>query len=369
MLLLFGGGFLSSENDEPDPKTTQPGKTTDFITRIDGAISQTFLDIGIPKKSIYRKQKDAIEQLPESKITDITIKINKRFPAALVNHAFQQAVIDSGGRIIDAYEKKSATEIYLHLGYGEILTHRLRIKRISGAPVDSAYVALVIDDFGDYTVPIAKKFFELNISFSASILPNGKYTSDVLNELDKHNRIERLVHIPMEPKAYPRIDPGADAILVSLDDRDILKLVEKMLADIPGAVGANNHMGSKATENSRVMFQVLRVLRDAGFFWVDSRTTPYSVAEDIAKEKGVPATHIDHIIDPPGITEDEIEKRLFDYCFKARRMPAMIINCHCSDTTAKILKRDIPPLIQYGIKFITVSQAMEKKEKWKQGGT
>ncbi len=174
----------------------------------------------------------------------------------------------------------------------------------------------------------------------------------------------------MEPKSYPQVDPGPNSILVKMDDRDIKNLVENMLRDIPEAVGANNHMGSRATENQRVMFQVLRVLRDAGFFFVDSRTTNYSVAEDVARKIGVPATHIDHIIDPPELPVDKIEMRLLDYSFSARRMPAMIINCHSSDTTAEILKKNIPALIEYGIKFIPVSVALERKQKWTtQGGT
>ena len=154
---------------------------------------------------------------------------------------------------------------------------------------------------------------------------------------------------------------GAGAIFVSMSDNDIVRQTQKDIEAIPGAVGANNHMGSRATENSRVMYQVLRAIRDAGLFWVDSRTTPYSVGEETATSMKIPAISIDHIIDPPIISADEIEQRLFKYCMSARRMPAMVINCHCSDTTYQILKRDIPTLKKYGIKFITVSEAMAKK--------
>ena len=361
ILFLFLGMRGESRSEKAEIRVSEK-EPKDFITRIDGAIEDFRVELGIPKRSVHIRKKEAIPQLPNSKVSEITMKVNKNFPAALINYFLKRAIINSGGTILDDVEKKSGAELDIKIGYGDILTHRIKIRRKSGAPVDSAYVALLIDDFGYYPVHISKKIFEMGIKLTAAILPNAKYTAYVLNTLENYPKIERFVHIPMEPKTYPQVDPGPDAILVKLGDREIKNRVEKMLSEIPGAVGANNHMGSRATENKRVMFQVLRVLRDAGFFFVDSRTTPYSVSEDIAKKIGVPATHIDHIIDPPGLSSQEIEMRLFDYCFSARKMKAMIINCHSSDTTAEILKRDVPVLKKYGVKFIPVSAAFERKQ-------
>ena len=366
LFLIFG--VNSKSNRKVSANREIKNEPTDFIVKINGAIEQFRIDFGIPQKSIYIRKKDEIPQLPNSKVSEITIKINKNFQTALINYFFQRAILDSNGTIIDDVEKKSGNELDIKIGYGDILTHKIRIRRISKAPIDSAYVALLIDDFGQYSIPISKKIFDIGIKFTAAILPNGKYTAYILNTLENYPKVERFVHIPMEPKSYPQVEPGPDAILVKLDDRKIKNLVEKMLNEIPGAVGANNHMGSRATENKRVMFQVLRVLRDAGFFFVDSRTTPYSVSENIAKKIGVPSTHIDHIIDPPGLSAEKIEKRLFDYCFSARRTAAMIINCHTSDTTAEILRKNIPTLKKYGIKFIPVSVALERKQKWNSHG-
>ena len=366
-LIAVGSPVLvGTESGEKGETSAKPESSyVDFVVRIDGAIHQAIIDLGINEKEItVRKNKD-IEQLPGTKFASITIKINNSFPMGLINYVFQRTIIDSAGRIINAVESKTGTELSMQVAYGDIKTHNIKIIRKAGIPIKPAYVALLIDDFGYYPVPTARGFLELGITFTASILPYAEYTQYFIRELeknkDKTKNIERMVHIPMEPKSYPKDDPGPNAILVSQDDREILGLAQKAIEAVPGAVGANNHMGSKATENSRVMYQVLRAVRDAGLFWIDSRTTPYTISVDVAKDMKIPAMHIDHVIDPPGIDVDQTEQRLYTYCMEARRTSAMVLNCHSSDTTLMILQRNIPSLMKYGVEFITVSQAKERK--------
>ncbi|RKZ28063.1 hypothetical protein DRQ26_01910 [bacterium] len=363
VLIIFGNRKKHPKANEKNIKSAEivDSSSIDFITRIDGAIMQAACDLGVSDDNLRWKRNKEIEQFPNTKFSNITMTVNSAFPMAHINYVLQHTIVDSGGRIMDAFDKKSGTELTIKVGYGGISTHQIKIRRRNSATIEPAYVALLIDDFGYYPVPIAKKFFELGIKFDASILPQGEYTQYILRELKNYDKIERMVHIPMEPKNYPKVDPGGGAIFVSMTDHEILRQAEKDISAIPGAVGANNHMGSRATENKRVMYQVLRAVRDAGLFWVDSRTTPYSVSEEVAITMKIPAVHIDHIIDPPIISADEIEQRLYRYCLDARRMPAMIINCHSSDTTYQILKKNLPTLKKYGIEFITVSEAIAKK--------
>jgi polysaccharide deacetylase 2 family uncharacterized protein YibQ len=64
--------------------------------------------------------------------------------------------------------------------------------------------------------------------------------------------------------------------------------VRAALQTVPGAVGLNNHMGSRGTADRRVMRAVLAVARERGLYFVDSRTTADTVAADTAAELGVP---------------------------------------------------------------------------------
>jgi len=63
-------------------------------------------------------------------------------------------------------------------------------------------------------------------------------------------------------------DPDLD------DDAAIRARVLAALARVPGAIGINNHQGSKATADPRVLRDVLLVVKEKGLFFLDSRTTP-----------------------------------------------------------------------------------------------
>jgi polysaccharide deacetylase 2 family uncharacterized protein YibQ len=326
--------------------------------KIDNAIRLATVDLGVPAKSVsWKKSKQNLKQKP----SNITINVNSAFPMSFIDFVLQRAITDAGGKILDVFETKPDQELLINIGETNLFfTHQIKVKRRADAPLESAYVAILMDDFGNYAVPVAARALKLGIPFTASVLPNAEYSTLVVKELDKYPEIERFAHIPMEPKSFPKDDPGLDAILTTLDDREILEKTKKAIESVPKSVGANNHMGSKATESKRVMYQVLKSVQNAGMFWVDSRTTIYSVAPDVCAELKIPILQIDYVLDPPTITYDQSVQRLYDYALSARRKPAVIINCHCVDTTIEILAGNVAVLKKLGVSFIPVSKAKER---------
>ena len=326
---------------------------------INSAIYKASAYLGVPRKNI-RFGKET-----EGQIKNVTIIVNSSFPPAFVNHVFQKFITDAGGIVYDAVEKGwSVNKILLAVGDSSGITHRIKLIRRHSAPVESVYVALLIDDFCVRPMRLEQKFFKLGIKLSAGILPSREFTRNVVTLLAEYPNVERIVHLPMEPRGYPDIDPGPDAILTSMSDKRIMELTMKDIDQIPGAVGVSNHMGSLATENQRVMRAVMMILRQRGLFWVDSRTTIYTVFAEIAQELGVKAAKIDHLLDPEGFSKEQIEQRLFEYCLGSRGKPAVILNAHVSDTILSILAKDIPVLKRYGVKFIWVSEAIRRKAQW-----
>jgi polysaccharide deacetylase 2 family uncharacterized protein YibQ len=60
------------------------------------------------------------------------------------------------------------------------------------------------------------------------------------------------------------------------------------LSRIPGVKGVNNHMGSLLTEREDKMALLFRELKKRHLFFVDSRTTPQTVAAKVAADLKVP---------------------------------------------------------------------------------
>jgi polysaccharide deacetylase 2 family uncharacterized protein YibQ len=81
------------------------------------------------------------------------------------------------------------------------------------------------------------------------------------------------------------------------DDATIARRVGEAIAAVPGATGLNNHQGSLATVDRRVVKAVLSVVRDRGLFFLDSRTSASSVASEEARRLGLATIPRDVFLD------------------------------------------------------------------------
>ncbi|MBZ0253740.1 MAG: divergent polysaccharide deacetylase family protein, partial [Candidatus Methylomirabilis sp.] len=97
-----------------------------------------------------------------------------------------------------------------------------------------------------------------------------------------------ILHLPMEPKGYPEENPGPGALLSAMDETSLRAMAARDLDWVGPVRGLNNHMGSRLTEDRASMDRLMRELKARGMFFLDSRTSPASVAADAARAAGVP---------------------------------------------------------------------------------
>src|SRR3990172_369482 len=157
-----------------------------------------------------------------------------------------------------------------------------------------AKVAIVIDDMG-YDKKIFKKFVDLGIPITFAILPGQKFSAGIAKEARSLN-YEVMLHLPMEPR-NPERNPGNGTILTHMSQDEILKQLSEDIESVPYIAGVNNHMGSLLTENQDVMNIILEDLHKRGLFFIDSRTSPRSVAYYTAKRIGVRSGRRDVFLD------------------------------------------------------------------------
>ena len=108
---------------------------------------------------------------------------------------------------------------------------------------------------------------------------------------------EVMIHQPMEPVSYPRDKPGPGAVFTSMSDAEIRATVAANLKLVPYAVGLNNHMGSKATQDRRVITDVLAAMQGKDLFVLDSITHDHSLFYSLARAKGFAALKRDIFLD------------------------------------------------------------------------
>jgi polysaccharide deacetylase 2 family uncharacterized protein YibQ len=160
-------------------------------------------------------------------------------------------------------------------------------------PREEMRIAIVIDDVG-YNVETLKPFLGFPEPITFAVLPRLPYSRQAAAMIRAAGK-EMILHLPME--ALNGEEPGPGAILTSYDDEQIRRELELDFAGLEEAVGANNHMGSRATADPRVMTVVMRYLADTGRFFLDSRTTAATQAAAAAHEVGTDLLERDVFID------------------------------------------------------------------------
>ncbi|HUP65535.1 MAG TPA: divergent polysaccharide deacetylase family protein [Thermoanaerobaculia bacterium] len=222
-------------------------------------------------------------------------------------------------------------------------------------PASRGRIVLILDDFGyDRAAPAIAA--ELGAPISFAVIPGTPHAVEAANFAASRG-FEVLCHLPLEPEGYPGVSPGGNAILLSMSDAEIRERTAEMLRMVPHARGLNNHMGSAATADSRVMGSVLAVARDQGLFFIDSRTTGRSVSEALARKLGIRAASRDVFLDDDR-SEAAIRRQIAELCRVADRGEIAIGIGHPHRSTLKVLGEEIPRLRAAGYDFLRASEAV-----------
>ena len=202
-------------------------------------------------------------------------------------------------------------------------------------------VALIIDDLG-YDKQIAKKFAQLNVPLTFSILPHSPFQQKIVR-LAESKGLEIMLHLPMEPNEYPSVDPGPGTLLVSMSADELIAQLDNNLSTLPNVKGVNNHMGSRLTVESTQLYQIFSVLKQRGLYFIDSRTSPESLCEPSARLFQIPFAQRDVFLDHYP-RPDFIRKQIKELIRIARHSGQAVGILHPHATTLKILKEMLPDL-------------------------
>jgi len=216
-------------------------------------------------------------------------------------------------------------------------------------------VAIVFDDLGR-DLAAADRLLETGEAITFSVLPFLPHSVETAERVHAAGE-ELLLHLPMEPQAYPRLRPGTGGLLVSMDETALRRQVDEDLAAVPFIDGVNNHMGSRLTEEAGAMAVVMEGLAARDLFFLDSRTTSHSVAVEAAEQAGVPWLARDIFLDntqTPEAIAAQFDK-LIDLAL--RRGHAIAIG-HPHPATLDALEVALPRLREQGIAVVPLADLL-----------
>jgi len=331
----------------PAPVPERPAQTRVDATGPAREQIEAFLALaGIPADAIRREPADAPRHY----------HVGRRLPAVQQIEQLRQRLHGLDPPLQLAVPEDSVLAVADRAGQTLLVMHFLPVPapsvRTLSPPGRVGRVAIIVDDLGRGT-HAAKQLLAIGQPVTFAILPGEPHAAKVAELAHAAGR-EVLLHAPMEPQGFPVIDPGDDALLLGQSDVELREQLLALLQRVPHAAGANNHMGSRFTEDARAMAVVMEVMRERGLFFVDSLTTSGSVAAAAAQGAGVAVVRRDVFLD--NVAEvDAIAGELRRLAAKARRNGGAVGICHPYPETLQALRRELPKLAEEGIEFVPVS--------------
>lgn len=225
---------------------------------------------------------------------------------------------------------------------------------VTGNP-HGARLALIVDDCGQW-IATERGFVALEIPLTLSVLPDVPYTNVIATEASDAGK-GVMLHLPME--TLSGLNPGPGKVTTEMSDAQIVAQVQSDLAEVPLARGVNNHEGSKASADTRVMRAVIGVLAQRSLFFIDSRTSGASVGEATARAMGVPTAARDVFLDNQADVAYS-EAQLSAAAAIAQRTGSAIAIGHPRPTTLVAVRAMIPRLQALGVQFVLAQDLVGK---------
>ena len=224
-------------------------------------------------------------------------------------------------------------------------------------------IAIIIDDLGTKR-ELGKRIVNLPGPVACAFLPYGKYTDFLARKAHAQHK-EVMLHLPMQAVEEAPAMLGKGVLTLDMTRPRFRTTLAHDLAAVPHISGLNNHMGSLLTRHPGTMAWLMEVIvRRGDLFFVDSRTTSATVAEQLALEYGVPNTKRNVFLDNVP-TRPAVRVQLQKLIAIAKREGTALGIGHPYPGTVAVLAEELGKLEQQGVRLLPVSRLIELQQEGK----
>lgn len=194
-------------------------------------------------------------------------------------------------------------------------------------------LVVVIDDVG-HNDALLVRLLGTGLPLAYAVLPNAAQAPAAVARIKGAGRT-LMVHMPMES---PLREPDDCRLTLAQTSPLRRSLLERCASPLP-AQGMNNHEGSRLTTDVTAMRDVANYLHDRKWFFLDSMTTPDSVAVATMRAAKVPVIANDFFLDNDN-DEEAIRRQLHKALERAQRLPTVVIG-HLRTKTVRVLVEEL----------------------------
>ena len=275
-----------------------------------------------------------------------------------INDAVTQAIMVLGGHVVRGAEKparEAGTALDLRVGYGDRVTHAILVEPDPHLADVATRIALVVTDLDRESEELFDKVRSSAIPYTVALRPDQKYASRAAREL-RRAKHEVFLHLAMEPKGYPKVDPGKDAILLDLSQVEIEERISRSLDTIGGSSGIISRQGSAAVNDPDVMRAVLGEVKRRDLLFVDAHGAGPSVVEETGEVIGARTSELGGTLDGGGGSPTAVKTRLKQLIATAQQRGTLLIAVKAHGLAFQILEQERERLEGQGIEFVHASK-------------
>ena len=220
-------------------------------------------------------------------------------------------------------------------------------------------LSLVIDDLG-YSLENGKAAIDLEGDHTYAILPGAVHSRRLAQHANGQNK-EVILHLPMQ-SISSRAAQEPNALNEGMDEDQLTANVHSLLAEIPFIRGVNNHMGSYLIEFDFFMRPVMDSIRgyNSSLYFLDSRTSPRSVAYAQARVAGLSSITRDIFLDNEPNPES-IRLQYNIWLTKAREQGSALAIGHPYPNTIEVLRQNLEAA-NLDFNFMRVSKLIDERK-------
>lgn len=286
------------------------------------------------------------------------IQVPPRASLLRINDAVTQAMIMLGGHVLRGAERPAqvlGTALDLRVGYGDRVTHAIAIEPSTLIVDAGAKVAFVVTDLSRDEEALYRAFLESRVPFTFAVRPDRPGAARDAKAV-RDAKHEVFLSLAMEPRGYPRTDPGKDAILLDLSRIEIEDRIARSLSSIGTAQGVISRLGSAAVNDADVMRAVLLELRHRDLAFVDAHGAGPSVAEQIGEEVGARVLTLGGNMDGAGGSPAAARARLKQIVATATQRGALVVSIRANATLLGVIEAERENLKSQGLEIVPASE-------------
>ncbi|WP_354624594.1 divergent polysaccharide deacetylase family protein [Psychromonas sp. MME2] len=222
---------------------------------------------------------------------------------------------------------------------------------------DKHQLTIIIDDLGNNKNDLQVLTLPIEVSFS--ILPYTTYAQQIARRGQQQGRTI-LAHIPMQARKDNH-KLGKGALMNDMSESDFKNQLKRSLDYLPEAQGINNHMGSRLTELKRPMIWTMEVLQSRALFFLDSRTSVNTIAQQTAETFAVPALRR-HVFLDNIKTEQAMEEQFQRALNLSKQTINVIIIAHPYPETLSFLNKKLLQNKETNFTLVAINQLIPETQ-------